>query len=84
MAVGLSGRPRYAGASMPRGAAQHRDGTLGGFTMRYAVKRSVWFELHDSIVTAIQRETPKWADRYPSLFIEEGPLAQLQPPEPHL
>jgi len=36
--------------------AQHRDGTLGGFTRRYGVKRLVWFELHDDIVTAIQRE----------------------------
>ena len=36
--------------------AQHRNGSLGGFTKRYGVKRLVWFELHDSIVTAIQRE----------------------------
>jgi len=36
--------------------AQHREGMLGGFTARYGVKRLVWFELHDSIVTAIQRE----------------------------
>jgi putative endonuclease len=82
--------------------AQHRDGRLEGFTKRYGVKRLVWFELHDNIVTAIQREkslkkykrdwkvtliereNPKWADLYPSLFIEHGPLAHLQPPEPHL
>ena len=80
--------------------AQHREGTLGGFTARYGVKRLVWFELHDSIVTAIQREkslkkykrewkvnliereNPRWADLYPELLVEDGPLAHLQVPEP--
>jgi putative endonuclease len=37
--------------------AQHREGQIEGFTKRYGVKRLVWFEPHDSIVTAIQRET---------------------------
>ena len=37
--------------------SQHREGRTEGFTKRYAVKRLVWFELHDSIVTALQRET---------------------------
>ena len=37
--------------------AQHREGLIAGFTKRYGVKRLVWFEQHDSIVTAIQRET---------------------------
>ena len=82
--------------------AQHREGLREGFTKRYGVKRLVWFECHDSIVSAIQREkslkkykrdwkvaliereNPKWADLYPGLFIEQGPLAQFQPPEPHL
>ena len=36
--------------------AQHREGLIDGFTKRYGVKRLVWFETHDSIVTAIQRE----------------------------
>ena len=37
--------------------AQHRAGSIRGFTQRYGVKRLVWYELHDGIVTAIQRET---------------------------
>jgi putative endonuclease len=37
--------------------AQHREGRIPGFTQRYAVKRLVWFEEHDSIAAAIQRET---------------------------
>lgn len=36
--------------------AQHRQGLLGGFTERYGVKRLVWFEAHESIIPAIQRE----------------------------
>jgi putative endonuclease len=39
-------------------AAQHREGTLAGFTERYGVKRLVWFEQHDTIVEAIRREKP--------------------------
>jgi putative endonuclease len=37
--------------------AQHREGLIPGFTQRYGVKRLVWFEPHESISTAIQRET---------------------------
>ena len=40
----------------PKRIAEHREGLRGGFTHRYGVKRLVWFEMHDSIVTAIQRE----------------------------
>jgi putative endonuclease len=36
--------------------AQHRDGTFEGFTKRYGIKRLVWFERHDAINLAIQRE----------------------------
>jgi putative endonuclease len=36
--------------------SQHRAGEIDGFTKRYAIKRLVWFEPHDSIVEAIQRE----------------------------
>jgi putative endonuclease len=74
---------------------QHRLGLRGGFTKKYGVKRLVWFERHESIVPAIQRETslkrckrewkvnliermnPQWADLFPDLLREEGPLARL-------
>jgi putative endonuclease len=36
--------------------SQHREGVMDGFTRRYGVKRLVWFEFHDGIVEAIQRE----------------------------
>ena len=35
---------------------QHRDGATPGFTATYGLKRLVWFERHDLIVDAIQRE----------------------------
>jgi putative endonuclease len=36
--------------------AQHRAGQIEGFTKRHGCKRLVWYEHHDSIVAAIQRE----------------------------
>jgi putative endonuclease len=39
-----------------RRAYEHREGLLGGFTKRYGLKHLVWFEAHDDIRIAIQRE----------------------------
>ena len=36
--------------------SEHRAGARRGFTERHGVKRLVWFEMHESILTAIQRE----------------------------
>lgn len=36
--------------------AQHRAGEIAGFTKRYGLRRLVWFEVHDNIIDAIQRE----------------------------
>ena len=35
---------------------QHREGVARGFTQRYAIKRLVWFEVHDTMEQAIVRE----------------------------
>jgi putative endonuclease len=35
---------------------EHRNGLIAGFTKRYSVKRLVYFEYHDEIQAAIQRE----------------------------
>jgi putative endonuclease len=43
-------------ANLARRAWEHREGTVDGFTKRYRLKRLVWFERHDDIVAAIQRE----------------------------
>jgi putative endonuclease len=39
-----------------RRAAEHRTGAVPGFTERHHVHRLVYFETHDSIEAAIQRE----------------------------
>jgi putative endonuclease len=48
----------YVGVTsqLPVRIAQHREGTLDGFTKQHGVKRLVWFEQHDIITFAIQRE----------------------------
>jgi putative endonuclease len=35
---------------------QHREGVAEGFTKRYGLKRLVYFEQHDDVRSAIQRE----------------------------
>lgn len=48
----------YVGVTsdLAKRAWEHRTGAVAGFTKRYAVKRLVWFELHDSAESAIGRE----------------------------
>ena len=35
---------------------QHKNNWAEGFTKRYGVHRLVWYEVHESMETAIQRE----------------------------
>ena len=35
---------------------QHRDGAFEGFTKRHGLRRLVWYEQHQTIIGAIQRE----------------------------
>jgi putative endonuclease len=35
---------------------QHREGLVRGFTKRYGIKRLVWFEVHETMESAIIRE----------------------------
>ena len=48
----------YVGVAsdLPRRAYQHREGLVDGFTKRYGLKMLVYYEQHDDIRTAIQRE----------------------------
>jgi putative endonuclease len=43
-------------ADIVRRAYEHRTGSIEGFTRRYGLKRLIWFERHDEIMPAIQRE----------------------------
>jgi putative endonuclease len=57
MASGRDGT-LYIGVTsdLPRRVFEHREGLIDGFTKTYALKRLVWYERHDDIRTAIQRE----------------------------
>lgn len=57
----MTNRPNgtlYIGVTsdLPRRIWQHRDGAIEGFTKRYGLNRLVWFERHEDIRSAIQRE----------------------------
>jgi putative endonuclease len=39
-----------------RRAYEHREGLTDGFTRRYRIKDLVYFEAHDTVIAAIQRE----------------------------
>jgi putative endonuclease len=54
--------------------AQHREGTLRGFTDRYGCKRLVWFEMHGTMESAILREKQlkNWRRAWKLALIEEA------------
>lgn len=43
-------------SELVRRVFEHRTGAVPGFTKRYGVKDLVYFERHETIMTAIQRE----------------------------
>jgi putative endonuclease len=43
--------------NLARRVYEHRKGTASQFTKRYGVTRLVWFEAHETVPHAIQRET---------------------------
>lgn len=48
----------YTGVTsdLPRRAYEHREGLAPGFTRTYACKMLVWYEAHETMLAAIQRE----------------------------
>jgi putative endonuclease len=48
----------YVGVTsdLDRRLVEHKSGALPGFTKRYNVHRLLWYERHDGIESAIQRE----------------------------
>jgi putative endonuclease len=53
---------------------QNKSKTVSGFTARYSVDRLVWFESHDSVEAAIQREKriKGWKRDWKINLIERG------------
>ena len=60
-------------SDLPVRIAQHKDGTFGGFTAKYACKMLVWFEQHGEIEEAIRREKQmkEWKRLWKLRVIEE-------------
>ena len=52
---------------------QHREGVVDGFTKRYGCKMLVWFEIHETMESAIAREKQiKGGSRKAKLKLIEG------------
>ena len=53
---------------------QHKDNVDGGFTKKYDVHRLVWYEVHESMESAIAREKAikKWRRTWKVGMIEES------------
>jgi putative endonuclease len=57
----MTNRPNgtlYVGvtSNLPQRVWQHREGVIEGFTKQHGLKRLVYFEPHETILGAIQRE----------------------------
>ncbi|MGJ4887371.1 GIY-YIG nuclease family protein [Bradyrhizobium sp. HKCCYLRH3099] len=48
----------YVGVTsdLPQRAHQHREGSVPGFTKKYGCKLLVWYEVHETMLAAIERE----------------------------
>ncbi len=53
---------------------EHREGQVDGFTNRHNVKTLVWYELHETMGEAIQREKTlkKWNRAWKLRLVEDG------------
>ncbi|MBO9543590.1 GIY-YIG nuclease family protein [Caulobacter sp.] len=64
----------YIGASgdLNRRIWEHREGLIPGFTKKYGLKRLVWYEPHDDMGTAFQRERSlkRWPRQWKINLIE--------------
>ncbi len=58
--------------NLMRRVYEHREGLIKGFTSRYGLKTIVHYEVFDSILSAIQRETSlkRWPRKWKLELIE--------------
>ena len=75
----LASRPKgtlYIGvtSNLARRVWEHKNDFVQGFTKRYQVHDLVWYEVYDSIESAISREKAlkKWNRAWKVRLIEEG------------
>ena len=60
-------------SNLPARVWQHKSEEMGGFTALYGVKTLVWYEVHESMGSAIQREKAlkNWHRAWKLRLIEE-------------
>lgn len=60
-------------SDLARRIEAHRSGAVGGFTKKYHVEQLVYFELHDDMLGAIEREKrlKKWNRAWKIELIEK-------------
>lgn len=60
--------------NLMRRVYEHREGLVKGFTKRYGLKMIVHYEVFDSVVNAIQRETSlkRWPRKWKLELIEKS------------
>ena len=60
-------------ADIARRASEHRDGKMKGFSARYGCRMLVWYEAHDQMLGAIEREKQiKAGNRAAKVALIEG------------
>ena len=74
----LTNKPRgvlYIGVTsdLPGRVWEHKNEITGGFTKRYRIQTLVWYEMHDTMDTAINREKAlkKWNRSWKIELIEK-------------
>ncbi|HJV42966.1 GIY-YIG nuclease family protein [Caulobacter sp.] len=64
----------YIGATgyLSRRIWQHQEGLIPGFTKKYGLKRLVWYEPHEDMIAAFQRERSlkRWPRQWKINLIE--------------
>ena len=60
-------------SNLPKRVWEHKSKFVRGFTEKYNVDKLVWYELHGTMETAIQREKniKKWKRRWKLEIIED-------------
>jgi len=61
-------------SNLPARIWQHKNDQVEGFTKKYQVHQLVYFEMHEDMVAAIQREKQlkKWRRQWKIELIEKG------------
>ena len=66
----------YAGvtSNLPKRIWEHKNNTVEGFTRKYGVHLLVWYELHETMESAIQQEKriKEWKRAWKIRLIEEA------------